>query len=452
LSSVSNGGNIVTGTSTKYSSQLTPGDAIVIRGMSYFVQSILSDTSMVIHPEYRGVTSSNCIVSKTIDLRFPQSQWNIDRCDGTGSSLYNLDLTKMQMFYADFTWYGAGAIRFGFKNNRGEVIYCHRIVNNNVNTEAYMRSGNVPARYETNTLPSRTYLTSTLAAGATSMAVNDTTLFPPVGVLVVSAAASAGGAIEYIYYTGKTQTTFTGLQRNSANTGGVALGTSTATTFTYSATAPILVESFSPAQASTISHWGSSVIMDGRFDDDKSFVFVAGMRNLISNVGAGATQPLISIRPSPCVDGGLSGILGQREIINRMQMILRQVDAYTTGSGMTFLITLRLNGRVSGGTFTNAGGSSLSQVAFHTSGQTIIGGEDIFGFFTTTPGVTSEELTLVRDLGNSILGGGNSFNVPTTFANVYPDGPDMITICATNVTAVTTNSINARISWTEAQA
>jgi hypothetical protein len=186
----------------------------------------------------------------------------------------------MQMFYADFTWYGAGAIRFGFKNNRGEVIYCHRIVNNNNNTEAYMRSGNVPARYETNTFAARTFLASTLAAGATSMTVNDTTLFPPVGTLVVSAAASAGGAIEYIYYTGKTATTFTGLQRNSANTGGIALGTSTATTFTFSATAPILVESFSPAQASTISHWGSSVIMDGRFDDDNAYLFTQNSQTL----------------------------------------------------------------------------------------------------------------------------------------------------------------------------
>jgi len=192
--------------------------------------------------------------------------------------------------------------------------------------------------------------------------------------------------------------------------------------------------------------------MDGRFDDDKSFVFVAGMRTTISNVGAGVVQPLITIRPSPSVDSGLSGTLGQREIINRMQMVLRQIGVYSTGTNMTFLITLRLNGRLSGGTFSNAGGSSLSQVAFHTAGQTIIGGEDIFAFFTTTPGVTGYALELIRDLGNSILGGGNSLNVPTTNQNVFPDGPDMITVCATNVTAVTTNSLNARISWTEAQA
>jgi hypothetical protein len=119
---------------------------------------------------------------------------------------------------------------------------------------------------------------------------------------------------------------------------------------------------------------------------------------------------------------------------------------------MTFLITLRLNGVVSGGTFASAGGSSLAQIAYHTSGQTITGGETVYGFFTTTPGVTTGDLTGVRDLGNSALGGGNTLSVPTTVNNKYPDGPDIITICATNVTGVTTNSINARVSWTEAQA
>jgi hypothetical protein len=450
---ISVGGNILTGSATKFSSELKPGDNIVIRGMSYLVQSILSDTSLCIYPEYRGATVTNCSVSKTIDLRFPQSQWNIDRCDGTGASLYNLDLTKMQMFYIDFTWYGAGAIRFGFKNARGEVFYCHRMANNNINTEAYMRSGNLPARYETNTLATRTFLTSTLAIGASSMSVNDTTLFPPVGVLVVSAPSSAGGAIEYIYYTGKTQTTFTGLQRNSANTGGIALGTPTTTAFTYSATAPTLVESYAPGQASTISHWGSSVIMDGRFDDDKSLVFVAGQTRTqtVTNVAQDATVPLISIRIAPSVDNGLTGILGVREIINRMQLTLRSMACQTTGAACVFLITLRLNGRVSSGTFGSAGGSSLAQVAYH-SGATISGGENIFGFYTNTPGVTAQDLSTVRDIGNSILGGGNTLTASSTNANVYPDGPDVITICATNISAVTTNSINARISWTEAQA
>ena len=413
---------------------------------------------MYIYPEYRGTTSSNCLVSKTIDQRYAgpslsgvTNQWNIDTMDGTGASLYNLDLTKMQMLYIDFTWYGAGAVRFGFKNNRGEVIYCHRIPNNNVNTEAYMRSGNLPARYETNTLAIRTTLGATLASGATaSMTVADTTFFPSVGTLLVSAAADTTGAIEYISYTGKTATTFTGLTRNVVNLSGQGFtsggGTGSATAFTYSATAPINIESYSPAQASTISHWGSSVIMDGRYDDDRSFVFNSGMVTTLTNQTTGVRAALISIRLAPSVDSGLTGLLGAREIINRMQLTLREMDTFTSGAG--FRIELVLNGRPASGTFASVGGSSLAQVAFHAANTTIVGGENIYGFFSGI-GATNSDLNLVRDIGTSILSGGTSLSVPTTTANLYPDGPDIITIVATPLGA--TSSINARISWTEAQ-
>ena len=435
----------VTGTSTKFSSEFKPGDFIVIRGQSYLVQHITSDTAMTIYPEYRGATATNCVLSRTVDTRFAQTNWNIDRCDGTGASLYNINLTKIQMFYMDYSWYGAGSVRFGFKNNRGEVIYCHRIINNNINTEAYFRSGNLPARYETSSLPYYTNLTATLSsAETTTMTVADTTSFSPTGTLVVTAAA-ATGAIEYIAYTGKTATTFTGLTR--AQTGGT-----TATTFTYSATAPIKVEQYSPQCAPAINHWGSSVIMDGGFDDDKQFEFVAGMQTSITNIGAGVTQPLISLRVAPSVDSGLVGTMGIRELQNRMQLVLKQCGVYSTGSGVSLLITGRLNGRVSAGTFQNLGGSSLSQIAFHTAGQTISGGENIFGFFTNTPGVTTTSLDAVRDLGTSVLGGGLNNNVPTADQGKYPDGPDVLTLCATNITAVTTNTVNARLGWTESQA
>jgi hypothetical protein len=356
----------------------------------------------------------------------------------------------MQMFYIDYTWYGAGSIRFGFKNNRGEVIYCHRIPNNNVNSEAYMRSGNLVARYETNTIPYRTYLTAAWGITTTTgvISVADTTGWPDSGTVVIKAAGATGAVIEYMSYSSKTLTSLTISARNTP-----ALG-SAASAFTYSATAPILVELYSPQCASTISHWGSSVIMDGRFDDDKSLVFVAGMQRTrtITNVAQDVTVPLISIRIAPTVDNGLTGILGAREVINRMQLTLRSMSCQTTGAAMVFLITLRLNGRVSTGTFQSAGGSSLAQVAYHGAGATITGGEDVFGFYTNTPGVTAQDLTAVRDIGNSILGGGTSNTCPTTAVNLYPDGPDILTICATNITAVTTNSINARISWTEAQA
>ena len=436
----------VTGTNTKFSQELKPLDYIVIRGMSYQVLSIQSDTAMTINPGYRGAANiTNAVISKTINTRYPQSTWNIDKCDGTGASGYNLDLSKMQMFYADYTWYGAGAIRFGFKNNRGEVIYCHRIANNNVNTEAYMRSGNIPARYETNTTPPATILTATLGTGGagTVFTVNDTSLFPSSGTLVVTQAAATGAQVEYITYSAKTATSFTIAAR--AQTGGAAA----AQTFTFSATAPIGVELYSPQCASSLSHWGSSVIMDGKYDDDKSLVFNAGMNTSLTNLAIGSRIALMSIRLAPSVDSGATGVLGAREIINRMQLTLRSMGALTTGSG--FRIELILNGRVSAGAFTSAGGSSLAQICLHAAGTTITGGESCFTFFTETTGATSQDLGLVRDLGTSILGGGTTLTVPTTASELYPDGPDVITLCATAVQSAT-NSINARVNWTEAQA
>jgi hypothetical protein len=459
--SAANGSQAINGVGTRFSTQLRPFDNIVIRGMSYTVINIASDTSMHIYPEYRGTSiDTGCIISKTTDVKIPQSQWNIDRLDGTGASTFSIDLTRMQMWYMDYSWYGAGAIRFGVKNQRGEVIYCHRIANANLRTEAYMRSGNLPSRYECNTSVFSSVLTTTLPSGSTSgLTLADTTYWPNTGTVILTAGGSTAtnNVVEYINYTSKTGNTLNGLTRNVTNLSGPGGfssggGTSTATTFTTSTTIPISVALWAPSVAATISHWGSSVIMDGRYDDDKSLIFVAGMTTAINNIGAGVTQPLISIRVAPAVDSGITGLLGAREIINRMQLTLRTMAAFSTGSSMSFFVSLRLNGRVSGGTFASAGGSSLAQVAFHTSGQTITGGENVYGFFTTTPGTTDQDLTLVRDLGNSILGGGNTLNVPTGFQNLYPDGPDIITVCATNVTAVTTNSINARINWTEAQA
>jgi hypothetical protein len=465
---VNAGSNAVTGTSTKFSQQLKPGDYVVIRGMSYTVQQITTDTAMTIYPEYRGATNiSGAVVSKTIDTKYPQSQWNIDKLDGTGASLFNMDLTKMQMFYIDFTWYGAGAIRFGVKNNRGEVIYCHRIANNNLNTEAYMRTGNLVARYETNTHTPYTYLASTLASGfTTSMTVADASNFPPAGIVVLSQASDTAGVIEYVNYTSKTGNVLNNLTRNVQNiaivgAGSAAGGSATATAFTVTGqttgslagTAPIKVELYGPSQASTISHWGSAVMMDGRYDDDKSLVFVGGLNRTqtITNVGQDVTVPLVSIRIAPTVDNGLTGVLGSRELINRMQLIMRSLSTVATGTGIAFLISLRLNGRVSAGQFAQVGGSSLAQLAIHPASTTITGGETVFGFYTSG-GVNTEDLNQVRDLGTNILGGGTTNSCPNSFLNLYPDGPDIITICATNVTTVTTNSILARISWTEAQA
>jgi len=554
--------------------QLNPNDFIVIKGMTYRVVDIFSDSSFTINPPYRGLTNANsAVITKTVDLRIPQSQWNIDRADGNGPSGYRLDLSRMQMLYIDYSWYGAGFIRWGFRGPTGDIIYCHKLANNNVNYEAYMRSGNLPGRYEVNTLSKYTILSATLGSGDASMSVANHLEFPDRGVLWLH----NNTASEFIQYTGKggtslsfaltagsrtltgtsttgisvgqyisgngvpagatvssitgsttvlmnqpatftsTQTltfgpTFTGLTRGSpgvtqvttqtansaivttSNTVNVQVGqyvvgtgipsdtfvsnivantsillteaaTSTATqgmifgrmgtgaaqSFTYSATAPVAVELHSPSYSPVIAHWGTSVIMDGRYDDDKSFVFTQGMTSTL-NVASAATNALLSFRIAPSVSNGLAGsTLGSRELVNRMQMVLRQLDFTSTGQ---FLVTLVLNGFVGNGTvaWQTVGGSSLAQYAPHQGGTTISGGETIYGFYLNTAGganftTTQQELDLVRDMGSSILGGGEARS-NTAF---YPDGPDIITIMVRNIGAATATCA-CRLSWTEAQA
>ena len=511
------GSNTITQTNasfaTFFTKQLIPGDYIVIRGVSYRVTDIASDTSLTISPSYRGATTQYAIISKTQELRVPQSQWNLDKMDGTGPSGYNLDLSKMQMYYIDYSWYGAGFVRWGLRAANGQVTYCHKLLNNNVNTEAYMRSGNLPARYESLTQPPFTILSSSFAQGDTTLFVSSSNNFPVSGTLLVRSS----GSFEYVTYEGTGSNFFTIKQRaqsgslgltltiqSGSNIGSVAstaalqvgqriigpafpdgtyisaisssfvvltqastgsnpvviaapMGVPTASTFTYSPTTPIAVEYAYPTFAPSISHWGTSVIMDGRYDDDKSLLFTYG-QTVATNIPVGQTKALFSIRIAPSVDNGLPAAFGARELTNRMQLVLRQLGVATnttvSGSAINLLIRAQLNGQptstvpwtnaVSGST--TAVNSSLAQIADY-AGQTVQvnGGETTAGFFVD--GTGTSDLSLVRDLGNSILGGGG----PTSNDGIYPDGPDVLTFTAQNVGLYPVN-VFGRLGWTEAQA
>jgi hypothetical protein len=510
--SVTTGINTVSQTNpslpTAFSKQLNIGDFIVIRGQSYRIVDIASDTSMTISPSYRGASSDYVIASKTIDTKYPQSSWNIDKCDGTGPSGYNIDLTKMQMFYIDYSWYGAGFIRWGFRGPTGDVIYCHKVLNNNVNTEAYMRSGNLPARYETESRPPITYITGSVGASDTYVGVASTTGFPTAGTLVIRNAET----YEYVNYAGIGTTAFTGLTRGKSGNPSLALtgistgqnagagsttnlqvgqrvfngfpdatyisaigvgtvyfsqaataqnptiiaapmGATSGQTFTYSATDPVAVEFAYPTYGPSISHWGTSVIMDGRFDDDKSLVFTYG-QSTVTTIAQGATRALLSIRVAPSVDNGISAGFGQRELVNRMQLVLKDIGISIRGGVGNILVRAYLNAIPSTTTaWTNAVGnvagsqnSSLAQIAdYGIAGAGVSGGEITAGLLSS--GTSTLDLSSVRDLGNCILGGGGV----NSNTGIYPDGPDTLTITVTNVGTANAD-VTGRISWTEAQA
>ena len=176
------------------------------------------------------------------------------------------------------------------------------------------------------------------------------------------------------------------------------------------------------------------------------------------NTAATQSKALFSIRVAPSVDNGVAAAFGARELINRMQLILRALDITTKTANSNLLVTAVLNGIPSTATtWTNAVGnslvranSSLAQIADYsnaTGAFTAVTGGEITGGFFVGAGANSVDLATVRDLGNSILGGGGT-NANT---NVYPDGPDVLTIVVTNLGPVASDVLG-RLSWTEAQA
>jgi hypothetical protein len=82
-----------------------------------------------------------------VDTKVYQSSFNLDKFDGTGISSINLDLTKTNIFFADFEWLGVGRVRYGLFVD-GKPYYIHEVLNANNNTLVYMSNPNLPVRWE----------------------------------------------------------------------------------------------------------------------------------------------------------------------------------------------------------------------------------------------------------------------------------------------------------------
>jgi hypothetical protein len=77
------------------------------------------------------------------ETRIPQSQWNKDKCDGTGTSGFNADFTKTQLAFIDFQWLGVGSFA-----HDGKLITAHEFYHSNNNPTVYISNPNLPVRCE----------------------------------------------------------------------------------------------------------------------------------------------------------------------------------------------------------------------------------------------------------------------------------------------------------------
>ena len=317
--------NTCTGIGTRFREQLKAGDRIVLKGMTHVVSQVVDNTTMYLTPDFRGVTdvesSKICLVK---DKKTEQKDFNRDRMDGTGPSGYNIDISKMQMVGIQYSWYGAGFIDYMLRGADGNFVFGHRMRNSNINTEAFMRTGNMPVRYEIINEGPSGKLASDITNSQQIIPLQDASFFPPEGGTVYIDA-------EMIRFTGVNGKNLTGCTRSSPMTNFASGATRTYTggpaeTHSRNTGVVLISNTISPV----ISHWGSAFITDGGFDSDRGYLFSYKSTGVeISTTRA--TSFLLRLAPS--VSNALVGDLGERELLNRAQLLLEGLEITTDQPG-----------------------------------------------------------------------------------------------------------------------
>jgi hypothetical protein len=315
--------NQVTGSGTRFTEQLKVGDKIVIRGMSHLVTSITNNNTMTVSPDWRGANSVvGAKVCITEELYIPQSQWNLDKLDSTGPSGYEILPWRMQMLGMQYSWYAAGFIEWMMRGADGKFVFLHKVRNSNVNTEAYMRTANLPVRYEVENRSAVGKLAASISDSSTSLRLTDASRFPPSGTLYIDN--------ELISYAGKSGNTLTSLTRAAT-----FLAFTAGQNRTFAAGSAVAhnegtgVTLVSCTATPTISHWGSALLTDGLFDEDRGYLFNYVATGLSITT---AKQTAFMIRLAPSVSNAIVGDLGERDLLNRAQLLLKDI-AITSDTG-----------------------------------------------------------------------------------------------------------------------
>jgi hypothetical protein len=470
------GSNTIDGVNTLWASQLKIGDRVVVKGMVHKVNYITSTTQISVTPDFRGATTtSGNYMWKVQEVRVKQSDFNYDTADGNGPSGYKMDPNHMQMIGIQFTWYGAGFMDFMVRGPDGNFIILHRMKQNNINVTASMRSANLPIRYEVANEASNGVVqlktSGGLTTSSTSCAVSDATFLPDSGFIYMNYELMSYSSIN------RNDTPYpilNGLTRCAG--ANVFIGGQYRTI--HGIPAPIAhgpgsgIELVSLTASPNISHWGSSYIMDGGFDLDRGYAFSYTIQP------APITNTLTSkfgIRLAPSASNGLTGDLGIKELLNRAQLLLQNIDVTVGNSSVMESVRTAYNASAvieansailvqgilnpsnySEGSETwtplNSAGygaqPSFTQIAAgptFTANTCATGGEKIFEFLASPGQLNQLDLSGIKELTQSAVGGRGTF----------PNGSDSLYINMSLYPSTGTRimgNVGLTLRWNEAQA
>lgn len=112
------------------------------------------------------------------EIRIPQSEWNIDKLDGSGPSGIVLDLTKAYQYYININW-PFGKVEFGIYSSSHGRVKCHQDINDGIFTFPYVKSSSLPIYFEN---------------------VNETATGSPSEMRVISAVVKTEGNTDYTFW------------------------------------------------------------------------------------------------------------------------------------------------------------------------------------------------------------------------------------------------------------
>jgi hypothetical protein len=162
--------------------------------------------------------------------------------------------------------------------------------------------------------------------------------------------------------------------------------------------------------------------MDGGFDQDRGYYFSYSALSKVIPVGDSHT--VFSLRLAPAVSNSISGNLGDRDLVNRSQLLLQKLQVQSNQSVQVYGI---LNpGNIDSGT--DLAWDSVNTVMLGSQpsfAQVAPGlpyaaepGEQIFSTLGQPEGFSEIDLSNLKELSNSAIGGKGNF----------PDGPDTLSI------------------------
>jgi len=243
--------------------------------------------------------------------------------DGTGQSGYNMDVRYMQMIGIQYSWYGAGFIDWMARGADGNFVFCHRMRNSNVNTEAFMRSGNLPVRYEVTNEGAMGMLSEEIDATQTFIPLTESKFFPDNGTVYIDNEIISYTTIDHTLKRLTNCTRGTTLQNFQA--GATRQYTASPASGHATRSGVILI---SNTITPLISHWGSAFITDGMFDEDRGYIFSYTETGL--NVST-TRQTAFLLRLAPSVSNAIVGDLGDRELLNRAQLLMQGLEITSDG-------------------------------------------------------------------------------------------------------------------------